>query len=77
MLMVPIGGRSIHNSMDEKEAIEAVKIIQPKLVIPCHYNCPAFFTRKYNPADDEFFKNGVTEAGYECQILAVNEALTL
>jgi len=63
VLMLSIGGSSIHNTMDENEAVEAVKIIQPRLVIPCHYNnCPAFFTRKYNPADDMRFKNYVLSA---------------
>ena len=42
--MIPIGGKAIHNTMDENEALEAVDIMQPLLVIPCHYNCPAFFT---------------------------------
>ena len=36
VLMIPIGGRTVPNTMDEKEAIQAVKITQPKLVIPCH-----------------------------------------
>jgi len=77
VLMVPIGGGSIHNTMDENEAVEAVKIIQPKLVIPCHYNCPVFFIRKYNPADDMRFKNDVISAGYDCVVLKANEALDL
>jgi len=77
LLMLPIGGSEIHNTMDECEALEAVKIIQPKLVIPCHYNCPAFFTRKYNPADDERFKHNVISAGYECVILNAGEMLYL
>ena len=40
-----------------------------KLVIPCHYNCPAFFTKKYNPADDEMFKQEVEKMGIECSIM--------
>jgi len=69
VLMIPIGGKSIHNTMDEQDALRAVKLVNPKLVIPCHYNCPAFFTRKYNPADDLRFKKNVEESGVKCTIL--------
>lgn len=43
--------------------------MRPKLVIPCHYNCPAFFSRKYNPADDKWFKNEVEKMGIACSIM--------
>ena len=56
VLMIPIGGKAVHNTMDEEEALQAVRIMRPKLVIPCHYNCQAFFSKKYNPADDKMFK---------------------
>lgn len=69
VLMIPIGGKAIHNTMDEQEALEAVQIMKPKLVIPCHYNCPAFFSKKYNPADDISFKIAVEDLGFDCTIL--------
>lgn len=69
VLMIPIGGKTVHNTMDEKEAIQAVKIIQPKLVIPCHYNCPALFSKKANPADDMVFKKEIEKMGIECVVL--------
>jgi len=69
VLMIPIGGKETHNTMDEKEALEAVKIMKPKLVIPCHYNCPALFSKKYNPADDKWFKEEVEKLGIKCSIL--------
>jgi L-ascorbate metabolism protein UlaG (beta-lactamase superfamily) len=69
VLMIPIGGKTVHNTMDEKEAIQAVKIMQPKLVIPCHYNCPALFSKKYNPADDKMFKKEVEKMGIACEVL--------
>lgn len=69
VLMMPIGGRAAHNTMDENEALQAVKMMQPKLVIPCHYGCPAFFSEKFNPADDGMFKNEVEKMGMECAIL--------
>ena len=75
VLMIPIGGRAVHNTMDEKEALEAVKIIRPKLVIPCHYDCPALFTKKFNPADDKMFKKEVERLGINCVILQKGESI--
>jgi len=77
VLMIPIGGRTAHNTMDEKEAIQAVKIMQPKLVIPCHYNSPALFSKKYNPADDTMFKEEVEKMGIECVILQKGDSLDI
>lgn len=77
VLMIPIGGKTVHNTMDEKEAIQAVKIIQPKLVIPCHYNCPALFSKKYNPANDKMFKKEVEKMGIKCVILNQGESIEL
>jgi len=73
VLMIPIGGKVAHNTMDVEEALQTVRIMRPKLVIPCHYNCPAFFTKKYNPADDQIFKAEVEKAGAECVILYAND----
>ena len=69
VLIIPIGGRTFKNTMDENEAIEAVKIIQPKLVIPCHYSFPALFFKKFNNADDKKFKKEVEKMGIKCVIL--------
>ena len=77
VLMIPIGGKAIHNTMDEAEALQAVGVMRPKLVIPCHYNCPAFFTRTYNPADDMAFKKEVEKIGSQCEVLGIGESLEL
>jgi L-ascorbate metabolism protein UlaG (beta-lactamase superfamily) len=77
VLMLPIGGKTIHNTMDEAEALEAVQIMQPKLVIPCHYNCPAFFARKYNPADEISFKRHVEALDIQCSVLHIGDTLEL
>ena len=77
VLMIPIGGKAIHNTMDVEEAVQAVSAIQPKLVIPCHYNCPAFFTKTYNPADDELFKREVEKTGSKCKILHMGDSIQL
>jgi L-ascorbate metabolism protein UlaG (beta-lactamase superfamily) len=69
VLMIPIGGKAIHNTMDVEEAVQAVNNMHPKLVIPCHYNCPALFTKTYNPADDQIFRHEVEKTGAKCAIL--------
>ena len=77
VLMIPIGGKTVHNTMDEKEALRAVKVMNPKHVIPCHYNCPAFFTNKYNPADDLKFKQEVEKLGARCVILRSGDSVDI
>lgn len=77
ILMIPIGGKAIHNTMDVDEAVQAVSIMRPKLVIPCHYNCPAFFTKTYNPADENVFKNEVEKMGSKCVILKMGGTIDL
>jgi L-ascorbate metabolism protein UlaG (beta-lactamase superfamily) len=73
--MIPIGGRVAHNTMDEDEALQAVELLCPKLVIPCHYNCPAFFSSKYNPADAEMFKREVEKISIECTIMGCGDEI--
>ncbi len=75
ILMIPIGGKVAHNTMDEVEALEAVQIMRPRLVIPCHYNCPGLFSRKLNPADDKEFKKEVEGLGIRCEILLKGESI--
>ena len=77
VLMIPIGGKTAHNTMDVDEALEAIKIMKPAMVLPCHYNCPAFFTKKYNPADDAYFKREVEKLGSECNILRNADSVEL
>ena len=77
VLMIPIGGKVAHNTMDEAAAVQAVKIIQPKLVIPCHYNCPGLFSKSLNPADDQQFKKEVEEAGSQCIIMNIGDVVEL
>jgi L-ascorbate metabolism protein UlaG (beta-lactamase superfamily) len=75
VLMVPIGGKAVHNTMDEDDALEAVSIMRPTTVIPCHYNCPGLWSRKLNPADDEYFKREVERVGSRCIIMGEGESL--
>ena len=77
VLMIPIGGKMVHNTMDVDEAVQAVTIMHPKLVIPCHYNCSAFFTKTYNPADGQQFKREVEKTGSKCVILGMGDSIDL
>lgn len=77
VLMIPIGGAVSHNTMDIPEAVRAVRVMRPKLVIPCHYNFPALFNRHYNPADANLFKTEVEKSGAECVILRKGESVSL
>ena len=77
VLMIPIGGKAVQNTMDVPEALQAIQVMKPKLVIPCHYDCPAFFTEKYNPADEVEFRNGVEELGIQCAILHKGDSISV
>lgn len=78
VLMLPIGGLG-HNTwtMDVDEALEAVKLVSPKRVIPCHYSVPLFWKRRFAVADDQRFKGEAEKLGVECTILKYGEALTI
>ena len=73
VLMIPIGGGEMDNTMDEYEALEAIKIIQPKLVIPMHYDLPVLFTRHYGSVDESLFKSETEKLGARCKILKQGE----
>jgi len=68
VLMIPIGG-SIGNTMDVESALEAIRIMKPKFVIPCHYNGNFLWKRNINPADDQSFKVAVEKMGIKCHIM--------
>jgi L-ascorbate metabolism protein UlaG (beta-lactamase superfamily) len=77
ILMIPIGGDKIPNTMNVQDALRAVKIINPKLVIPCHYNVPYEFIKNCNPADDIFFRDEVLKMGKDCKILNYGDEIVL
>ena len=78
VLMLPIGGLGQNTwTMDVDEALEAVKLISPRYVIPCHYNVPLFWKRKFAVADDQRFKREAELLGTECTILHYGESLTI
>jgi len=70
VLMLPIGGLGDNTwTMDVSDALEAVKLIAPKMVIPCHYNVPFLWIKNIAPADDQLFKREVEKLGIECNIM--------
>lgn len=66
---LPIGGNFV---MDVEDAIEAVKMIKPNVVVPIHYN-----TWDIIKADVERFKLEVEKLGAECKILKPSESIVL
>jgi L-ascorbate metabolism protein UlaG (beta-lactamase superfamily) len=77
VLMIPIGGKTAHNTMDVPDALRAIRNIRPRLVIPCHYNCPAFFTKSYNPANVSLFSKEVEKTGANCVVLQMGESFEI
>lgn len=76
VLMLPIGGLGDQTwTMDVTDAVEAVKLISPKLVIPCHYSVPFFWKKKMAPADDQRFKQEVEKLGVECAIMRYGDII--
>lgn len=70
ILMLPIGGLGNNTwTMDVQDAIEAVKLISPKIVIPCHYSVPFLWIKKMAVADDQLFKQEVEKLGVVCHIM--------
>lgn len=78
VLMLPIGGFGRNTwTMDVDEALEAVRLIAPKHVIPCHYSVPLFWKRRFALADDQRFKREAEQLDVTCTILRSGEALMI
>ena len=78
VLMLPIGGLGDNTwTMDVSDALEAVKLIAPKKVIPCHYNVPFLWLKNIAPADDQFFKREVENLGIECNIMQYGDEIEI
>jgi len=65
--ILPIGGNFV---MDVDDAVKAAEMIQPKIVIPMHYN-----TWDVINADDKRFKMLIEKLGIKCVILKPGESL--
>ena len=78
VLMLPIGGLGQNTwTMDVAEALKAVEIILPRMVIPCHYNVPFLWKWRFAVADDTRFKREAESLGVECHILKYGQELVV
>lgn len=78
ILMLPIGGLGSHTwTLDTTEALEAVRLMAPKQVIPCHYNAPFLWRKRMCPADDQQFKRDVEKLGIECSIMRYGDKIEI
>ena len=78
VLMLPIGGLGDNTwTMDVSDALAAVKLIEPTIVIPCHYNVPFFWIKNIAPADDQMFKREVEKHGIECRIMQYGDEIEI
>lgn len=78
VLMLPIGGRGNGTwTMDVAETVEAVRLIAPRKVIPCHYNVPFLWIRNIAAADDSEFKQKAEQLGVKCHILGRGDSIVL
>ena len=76
--MLPIGGQGNNTwTMDVPDALEAVRIIEPRRVIPCHYNVPFFWKKNIARADDQLFKREVERLGAECDIMRYGDEIEI
>ena len=78
VLMLPIGGLGNNTwTMDVADALEAVKLISPRIVIPCHYNVSLFWIKNIAPADDQGFKREVEKLGIDCVIMQFGDEIEI
>ena len=78
VLMLPIGGFGQNTwTMDVDDALQAVELIDPELVIPCHYSVPFLWKRKFAVADDVRFKREIEALGKKCSILGAGDVVTV
>jgi len=78
VLLIPIGGLGNNIwTMDVKEALEAVKIIKPNLVIPCHYRVPFLWKKVFAKADDIYFMSEVEKLGMACRIMHCGDEIEI
>jgi L-ascorbate metabolism protein UlaG (beta-lactamase superfamily) len=67
--MIPIGGNFV---MDVEDAVLAVKMIEPKMVIPMHYD-----TWDIIKADVKSFKNKIESLKIKCEVMNPGDSLKI
>jgi len=69
ILFIPIGG---YYTMDSEEALEALRIVNPRLTIPMHYS--TFLQIK---ADPFHFKELAEDEGFKIKVFNIGETATI
>ncbi|MFC2122664.1 MBL fold metallo-hydrolase [Bacteroidota bacterium] len=78
VLMIPIGGLGGNVwTMDVADALDAVKLISPKKVVPCHYNASFLWIKNAAPADEQLFKREVEKMGIECIVMKSGDEILI
>jgi L-ascorbate metabolism protein UlaG (beta-lactamase superfamily) len=77
VLMIPVGGKTVKNTMNENEALEAIKIIKPKTVIPCHYKVDFLWKKNIILADLVFLKKKVESLGIRFNIMEYGDEIDI
>ena len=78
VLILPIGGMGNNAwTMDLSEALETVKLISPRKIIPCHYNVPFFWIKNMAPANGQLFKQEVKKLGIERSIMQYGDEISI
>jgi len=78
VLMLPIGGLGNNTwTMDAIDALEAVKLIKPRRVIPCHYNVPFLFKKNAAPANEIAFKTKIEQLGIPCELMYCGDEINI
>ena len=78
VLMLPIGGPGKNTwTMDVSDALHAVNLMAPEMVIPCHYNVPFLWNRNIARADVRFFKREVEKQGIKCSVMHYGEEIEI
>jgi L-ascorbate metabolism protein UlaG (beta-lactamase superfamily) len=77
VLMIPIGGDEVGNTMGIRDAIEVTEALRPRLVIPCHHDIPSFFRKNANPTDVLSFVEAIEANGIECRNLSRSETVVV
>lgn len=72
-----ICGKALTRSEDSRtmyvdEALEALRLISPKKVSPCHYSAPLLYMRKFAVADDQRFAARATNRTPCCKLRSLN-----
>lgn len=76
--MLPKGGLGNDIwTMDAADALEAVRLMSPKLVIPCHDNVPFVWWKRMAAADAQGFKRDEERMGVECRIMGARDCVEI